>query len=73
MSNSCINFQKNKEVKCMLYFVKPPVQVFMAEVAENASGDMEGRCRRKRRKKGKRPYTMASYFLKRFSQTKNQK
>ena len=49
----------------MLYFGKPPVQVFMAEIDGEAASDVEGRYRKKRRKKKEKgPYTGANYFWK---------
>ena len=49
----------------MLYFGKPPVQEFMAEIDGEAASDVEGRYRKKRRKKKEKgPYTGANYFWK---------
>ena len=47
----------------MSYFDEPLVQEFMVQNDRKASGDVGGRCRRKRRKKGKGPYTWGKLFL----------
>ena len=38
----------------MLYFRKPPVQVFMAEIDEETSSDVESRYRKKEKKEERR-------------------
>ena len=49
-SNTLFLFMK---FKCMSYFCKPPVQVFIVEIDEGAPGDVKGQRRRKKREKGK--------------------